>query len=612
MTNFFTQLSLKQKLTILFSFIISFISLFMSIYVPESLEEIFLKSIKDKIQVIAEMTAYSITPALVFNDEESIQQNFQSANQLDELLYIVVMKDDKIIASSRFEKAMLAEYLKTGVDMENSIIKTNIDIIHQEKFIATLYIALSLENVKQEISDARNAMFTLSILLFLLGVSAVMIISSYLTKPINKFVESIKEISSGNLSKRVNINSEDEIGTLASSFDEMLDKLQNAYDRLDEFNKTLEKRVTERTQELKISEERFKSLYNNTPVMLHSMDQAGRILSVNEFWLSNSGYQRDEVIGKNFVDFLSEDSRREAEVVCYPNFMKKGFCKDVPFNMIKKNGENIDILLSAISEKNGNGNVTRGLAVIIDVTEKKKMIEELIVAKENAEEMNRAKSSFFTNMSHELRTPLIAILGFSEILAEEIGDNTEAVNLANRINSGGKRLLETLNLILNLSKYESGKIEVNIQSENIVELLDNLYQQYSSVATLKKLKFLFQPANENILCNVDSKLFDHIFGNLINNALKFTAVGYVIISVEKDTLDGVIKISDTGIGIPIEKQKIIWDEFRQSSEGYGRTYEGTGLGLTIAKKYTELIHGKISVESEEGKGSTFTVRFPLS
>lgn len=612
MNTFFEHLSLKQKLTILFSFIISFVSLFMSIYVPQRSEAIFIKAIEDKARVIAEMTAYSITPAIVFEDDENIRQNFLNAEQIDELLYIVITKDDTIFTGSNLARAVASNFRTTGVEIDSSIVKVNIDLMHKENLVGTLYLGLSLDNVQKEISESRTAMLTLSLLLFLIGIAAVMLISAYLTNPIKRFVRSIKEISDGNLSRRVDITTEDEIGLLAKSFDEMLDKLQNAYERLDEFNKTLERRVVERTQELKISEERFKSLYNNTPVMLHSMDAQGRILSMNDYWLGNSGYTRDEVVGKPFTEFLTESSRINAETICYPEFMKEGYCRDVELAMQKKNGDCIDILLSAISERDEQKNITRGLAVIIDVTEKKKMIEELIAAKEKAEEMNRVKSNFFANMSHEIRTPLIGILGFSEILTEQLADSPEFAKLASRITLGGRRLLETLNLILNISKLEAGKTEINFAPVNIVKKIKTIYEHYTSVAILNKLEYDFDSSSDEIICSLDEKLLENIAGNIINNALKFTPAGSVAISISTNRTHAIIKVTDTGVGIPKEKQPIIWEEFRQSSEGMGRVYEGTGLGLTIAKRYTEIMKGNISVESEVGKGSTFRLEFPLN
>jgi CheY-like chemotaxis protein len=239
------------------------------------------------------------------------------------------------------------------------------------------------------------------------------------------------------------------------------------------------------------------------------------------------------------------------------------------------------------------------------------MIEELIRAKENAEEMNRIKSSFFANMSHELRTPMMGILGFSEILMHELKDSPDYLKMISSINASGQRLLETLNLILNLSKLEASKMEVSLKTQNIIPVLKECFGFFESAAAKKTIEYKFVCQYEEILCNIDPLLFTSVFNNLLNNAIKFTDSGSVTLSVFTDSNYVNISVIDTGVGISEAKQNLIWDEFRQASEGYNRVFEGTGLGLTIAKRYTDLMHGSIMVKSLLGKGTTFRVSFPI-
>ena len=227
--------------------------------------------------------------------------------------------------------------------------------------------------------------------------------------------------------------------------------------------------------------------------------------------------------------------------------------------------------------------------------------------------MSRAKSNFLANMSHELRTPLIGILGYSDLLLEN-AENNEQLKMMEAINESGKRLLSTLNLILNLSKIEADKMEVRPVRIDICHVIKELVKTFESVALKKNIGLEIQVKDCPLYAVVDMQMFDSIINNLINNAVKFTTHGKVTIETFKDRdADGlwaVIRICDTGIGMSPESCDFIFEEFRQVSEGLGRAYEGTGLGLTIAKKYVDILKGKISVESKPGEGSIFTVKLP--
>ena len=244
---------------------------------------------------------------------------------------------------------------------------------------------------------------------------------------------------------------------------------------------------------------------------------------------------------------------------------------------------------------------------------KKKQNEELIKAKEKAEELYKLKSNFLSNMSHELRTPLVGILGFTEILEEDIQD-PELTKIANLINENGKRLLETLNLILNLSKIESESVEIELTEFDVIKEVNRSAKLFEKAALKKNISLNVKSHLDNLIVHSDVRLFYEILNNLINNAVKYTKEGNinVLVDISKNNKYAVLKVEDTGIGIPNDKQEIIWEEFRQVSEGSSRAYEGTGLGLTITSKYLKKLKGKISLESVCGKGSTFTVSIPTN
>jgi len=250
------------------------------------------------------------------------------------------------------------------------------------------------------------------------------------------------------------------------------------------------------------------------------------------------------------------------------------------------------------------------IVMIRDISDRKKIMEELIIAKDKAEEMNKIKSNFLSNMSHELRTPLHGILGFSQMLEEEIEDS-ELRKMASTIHTSGKRLLETLNLLLSFSKTEAKKIDIIYSDVNLNNLINETIEFFKAYADSKNLKLEFYDNFKNLNTILDERLLRDILNNLINNAIKFTDKGGVIVDLTVHNNNIIIKVTDSGIGIPENKYELIFEEFRQESEGLNRNFEGTGLGLTLTKKYAELMHGTIKVESVVGIGSVFTVTLPL-
>ncbi|MDT3695712.1 MAG: PAS domain S-box protein [Ignavibacterium sp.] len=292
-------------------------------------------------------------------------------------------------------------------------------------------------------------------------------------------------------------------------------------------------------------------------------------------------------------------------ILIVPIMVKKEFWGFIGFDYCKSERVWSESEISTLQTTAAN----LGAVIEREITKK-----ELIEAKETAEEMSKLKSNFLANMSHELRTPLIAILGYTEILKTEI-DHQEWNEMISTIMSSGKRLLETLNLILDLSKVEADKVQVNYNELNIAEETSDIINLFIPAAQKKNLYIKSKIESDIVLARLDKRLFHSIISNLINNAVKYTDKGGITIELNVINSNGstyaMINIIDTGIGIAKEDQETIFEEFRQVSEGYNRYFEGAGLGLTIAKKFTEKMRGSITLQSEQGKGSTFTVVFPV-
>ncbi|MDM8550916.1 response regulator [Desulfobacterales bacterium HSG2] len=270
---------------------------------------------------------------------------------------------------------------------------------------------------------------------------------------------------------------------------------------------------------------------------------------------------------------------------------------------------------------NKAGEAVRMVGVIQDITERrqneeklKKYAQELESAKKQAETANEAKSEFLANMSHEIRTPMNAVLGFSELLSSLITNKTQK-SYVEGIRTGGKTLLTLINDILDLSKIEAGKMELEYGPVSLHTIFDELRHLFSLKISEKGLNFIVEIAPDipdGLLS--DEVRLRQILYNLIGNAIKFTEKGYIKLTAEKrdrpndkNCTDLIIRMEDTGIGIPRKSQEIIFESFRQQNGQNTKKYPGTGLGLAITRRLVKLMGGEISVTGEVGKGSCFEI-----
>ena len=250
----------------------------------------------------------------------------------------------------------------------------------------------------------------------------------------------------------------------------------------------------------------------------------------------------------------------------------------------------------------------RVLSLARDVVTRRAYEAELLAARRDAEEVARLKSAFLANMSHEIRTPLTAIIGYAEILGDEVhGEQSE---LAEIIERGGLRLLNTLNSVLDLARLDSGTEALYPRPFDLADHLPQSVDLLTHLAADKGLSLTIRMEEESIPVVMDAGALDRIVANLVGNAIKFTDRGGITVSLSLE-VDGVaLRVKDTGIGIDEAFLPELFSEFRQESEGDARKHEGSGLGLSITKRLAEMMGGSVTVASEKGVGSTFTVRLP--
>ncbi|BBM73740.1 sensor histidine kinase [Rhodothermus marinus] len=251
------------------------------------------------------------------------------------------------------------------------------------------------------------------------------------------------------------------------------------------------------------------------------------------------------------------------------------------------------------------------LLIVRDLTERLQHEAELIRAREEAEAMNRLKSTLLTNLSHELRTPLTTVIGFADVIREEAAPGTLFHEFAQLIADGGRRLLHLLEEVMDLAQLEAQTLKAGRERLLLPERLRPLMATYRARAEQKGLKFRVQQA-PGVAVWADPELLERAVEHLLDNAIKFTERGGVTVRFRQVEDQVGIVVEDTGIGIPEAALPHVFDEFWQASSGIGRTHEGLGLGLAVARRFVEIMGGRIEVESTPGRGSRFTIWLPAA
>jgi two-component system sensor histidine kinase/response regulator len=359
------------------------------------------------------------------------------------------------------------------------------------------------------------------------------------------------------------------------------------------------------------AKEEILDLYNNAPCGYHSLDADGVYVRVNETELLWLGYSRREVIGRRkFSDFLTPGSL-ELFKEQFPTFKIRGWVCNLEFDMVRKDGTILPVLLNSTVIKNVRGEFIMSRSTIYDISARKAIEMELLRAKDAAEASAKAKSAFLASMSHEIRTPMNAIIGLAR-LSMDTALTPKQRDYLSKIQTSADALMSLINDILDVSRIDAGRMEI----EQIGFRMDKLLEDVQAVVGVKAeekgidLAMRIAPGVPRTLLG-DPLRLGQVLINLIGNAVKFTEKGSVEVSVtpvhrRMDRVGVLFSVRDTGIGIPAEQQARLFKPFTQADESMTRKYGGTGLGLAISGNLVSLMGGKIDVASEPGKGSEFS------
>jgi PAS domain S-box-containing protein len=383
------------------------------------------------------------------------------------------------------------------------------------------------------------------------------------------------------------------------------------------------------------SEERFNLIMEHSAEAIFILDHNGRYLFLNKAVTEMVGYTEEEIKQKSIADLVPKNRRNQFHDL-FEVVLNKGKIF-VEIELINKNGDHISSDFNAVLLPNGLvycncKDISNNKENELLLKQKSRQLKEqnkeylllnkelvqtnlqLIVAKEKAEENDSLKTAFLQNMSHEIRTPMNGILGFSELLKSPHLSDKEQQKFILIIEQSGQRMLNIINDIVNISKIETGQIELYIQETDVNDLLKHLYTIFKPESESKGLQLNCRPGLPDQFCLIetDKTKLTQVLSNLIKNAIKFTSAGSINFGyqLKRDVLE--FYVSDTGIGVAPEMSEIIFERFRQVDMSLARNFEGAGLGLAISKAFIVKLGGKMWVKSELGKGAKFHFIIPYN
>lgn len=382
-------------------------------------------------------------------------------------------------------------------------------------------------------------------------------------------------------------------------------------------SEVLQKQVEALTAELNATRHQMSSLIRHMPLSIAMFDTDMRYIAVNNQWMSGYGLGERDIIGLTHYEVFPEIGED------WKAIHRRCLAGDVDRNDLvafPRADGTLDWIRWEVRPWYKADETIGGLVMYTEViTERKQVADARAKAEAERERLIREleeallfKDQFLATMSHELRTPLNAILGYAGIALNQDGLPDNIVNMLERTKVNGRRLLNLINDILDLSRINSKRIRIVARPIPLAELVQGWQTDFTKQAADKNLSFTFHldPKLPNTIIGDEERL-TQIAANLLNNAIKFTDQGGVTLDVRMVDGQWQIIVSDTGIGIPDTWQHLIFDEFRQVDSSSRRKYGGTGLGLSIVQKLALLMGGDVSVKSKPGEGSTFTVTLPL-
>ena len=612
-------------------------------------------------------------PTPLWNLDSNVVNDFVEALFLDEsIVYTKISWEEQVVTEKRrpgFLLQQIESEMPSRLLSGSEFIVKSSDIYFGENKVGKILSVMSRKSVQKQVLLQIYGIIALTLFIIAaIWVTCVIITRRYISRPLLKLQESASLIAQGDLDSFVDKSGRGEIGILAQHLDVMrgsikrlFGELSKSKEKIEEHSRTLEQKVEVRTRELARSVEELKALGEVSQVVSSTLDLETVLSSIvrHAVQLSKADagtiYEFDGAeavfvprtnygVSSEFIEALRESELRVGDKTVLGQAVLKGAPDQVPdlVNMpdyplshlshMQKAGFRAVLAVPLLREDRLIGglvvrrkkagefpapvvNLLQTFATqSVLAIENARLFREIEEKGRQLELANRHKSEFLSNMSHELRTPLNAIIGFSEVLLERMfGEmNEKQEDYLKDIHSSGQHLLSLINDILDLAKVEAGRMELNPTTFDLSAAIDNALTLIRERAMHHGIALATEIDSQLGELNADERKLKQILLNLLSNAVKFTPEGGRITVGARRLRDMVeIAVNDTGIGIAPKDQAAVFEEFKQVGRDYTRKAEGTGLGLALTRKLVELHGGVMRLESEPGKGSTFSFTLPL-
>ncbi len=736
----FANLSIRAKLTAVISLLFWTVSIFIFIFFPARLKEQDNQSLLRRTETLAATTAALLGQQGSLESIEERQLALNTASRDSLLLYAVVV-DTKGNMIEAINKPTADETLyadtRNPFGPVSGVCKASADIRWAGQRLGKVYLGLSTRDVNARIDESKTTIALISLIIFLIGVATVIGVSTVITNPLRSMVQTVEQMASGNLVKTAQVSSQDEVGHLAFSFNQMVVNLRKAYDELETVNLTLEQRVNERTAELneeveerrrvedalRESESRQRAvlsalpdlmllrdgsgIYSPDPVLLippgelksdmtreqfawslmaqfepyfdaalksgevqvqeysipfidkmryfeariapSGMDQTvtivreitdrmdaesrlilqgaaleaaansivitdfeGNIILVNPSFTEMTGFTFQDAVGRNLRTLNPGDARNEVFNEMWETIHAGQVWRGEFVNQ-RKDGGRYHEEQTITPVKDQLGNISHFIAIKSDITERKKIEQSLIAAKDSVEAADKLKDAFIANISHGIRTPLYIMIGYLNHISSELKSSmsTDQDKYFGFVFESADRLTKSIDLILDISRLQTGNIEFQESEVSLRKIIEDGILGIKVLAEKKTLALSFDNQLGDVKVRADETFLSRSLESLLENAVKFTRKGYIEVRLyQRDTDELAIDVEDTGVGISDEYQAKMFQISTPSNDAPGHAFEGVGLGLALVRRYLEQIGGRITVKSARGVGSIFTITLP--
>lgn len=358
---------------------------------------------------------------------------------------------------------------------------------------------------------------------------------------------------------------------------------------------------------LDMDAEPVRDFFRHAPVMMHAIDDGGRIIAVSRYWASRLGYSPDEMIGRKSIDFVTPESRELAVKEVLPRFFEEGEVRRQPYDFVRKDGSVLPILLSAITLKNPDGGTGSGLAFMVEDDDRDLLHRDLQSALLRAERANDAKAQFLTAMSHELRTPMNAILGFAQLLKMTDLSTKQSAHVE-AILASGRQLMVRLSELLDLAQLEFSDFKVTQRATSTEALLAPVLTAWAPTIEAKGLVFSRDIAPDfPARLTVDTDRVRQILTHFLSNALLHTETGSISLGARLLSCSGSkarieFSVRDTGPGVDHDLLGHLFERFSDKEPDFTKAGGGWGIGLSICRALADAMSAEVGVESERSTG----------